>query len=143
MYSITKYNASDIQKFLDDIDRYSIGMDEWFNRISSPQQTDTNYPPYNVIKISNTETKLEIALAGFKSNEISVYTENNKLFVEGHKELNNDKEYVHRGLATRSFTRIWTISDDVEVKKVSFEDGLLSIELTRIVPEHQKKKIWY
>lgn len=143
MYTLAKYNSENIQKFLDDIDRYSIGMDEWFNRFSSLQQSETNYPPYNVVKTSNTETKLEIALAGFKPSEISVYTENNKLFVEGHKEPNNEKEYVHRGLATRTFTRVWTISDDVEVKRVTFEDGLLTVDLIKIVPEHQKKKVWY
>jgi molecular chaperone IbpA len=143
MYTITKYNSGNIQKFLDDIDKYSIGMDEWFNRFSSLQSTETNYPPYNVVKTSNTETKLEVALAGFKKNEISVFTENNKLYVEGHKEPNNEKEYVHRGLATRTFSRAWTISDDVEVKSVTYEDGLLEIVLTRVVPEHQKKRVWF
>lgn len=143
MYALAKYNAGNIQKFLDDIDKYSIGMDEWFNRMSSIHSTDVNYPPYNVVKTSNTETRLEIALAGFKKNEITVYTENNKLFVEGHREPNNEKEYVYRGLATRTFTRVWTISDDVEVKSVNFEDGLLSVNLVRIIPEHQKKKVWF
>lgn len=143
MYTLTKYNTGNIQKFLEDIDKYTIGMDDWINRFNSLQQADSNYPPYNVIKESNTETKLEVALAGFKSNEISVYTENNKLYVEGHKEPNNEKEYVHRGLATRTFTRVWTISDDVEVKNVSFEDGLLTVRLVKIVPEHQKKKVWF
>ena len=140
---ITKYDTGNIQKFLDDIDKYTIGMDEWLNRVSSINHMDTNYPPYNVVKTSNTETRLEVALAGFKKNEISVYTENNKLYVEGNKEPNNEKEYVHRGLATRTFTRVWTISDDVEVKDVIFEDGLLSINLMKIVPEHQKKKVYF
>lgn len=143
MYTLTKYNTGNIQKFLEDLDKHTIGMDEWINRFNSLHQADSNYPPYNVIKESNTETKLEVALAGFKSNEISVYTENNKLYVEGHKEPNNEKEYVHRGLATRTFTRVWTISDDVEVKNVSFEDGLLTVKLIKIVPEHQKKKVWF
>lgn len=143
MYTLAKYNTQNLQKFLDDVDRYSIGMDEWFNRFNSLQQTESNYPPYNVVKTSNTETKLEVALAGFKKDEISVYTENNKLFVEGNKDSNNENQYVHRGLATRTFTRVWTISDDVEVKNVNFEDGLLSINLVKIVPEHQKKKIWF
>jgi molecular chaperone IbpA len=143
MYAVTKYNTGNIQKFFDDLDKYSIGMDEWVNRFSSLQQTDTNYPPYNVVKESNSEYKLEVALAGFKKNEVTVYTENNKLFVEGHKELDNDKEYVHRGLATRAFSRSWTISDDVEVKNVTFEDGMLSISLCKIIPEHQKKKVWF
>jgi molecular chaperone IbpA len=143
MYTLTKYNAGNIQKVLDDIEKHSIGMDEWFSRLASLHSTETNYPPYNVIKTSNTETRLEVALAGFKKNEISVFTENNKLFVEGHKEPNNEKEYVHRGLATRTFSRSWTISDDVEVKSVNYEDGLLAIELVKIVPEHQKKKVWF
>ena len=143
MYTLAKYNTGNIEKFLNDVDKYSIGMDEWFHRMGALHQTETNYPPYNVIKESNTEFKLEIALAGFKKDQISVYTENNKLFVEGEREINNDKEYVHHGLANRAFSRAWTISDDVEVKEVNFEDGLLTIKLCKIVPEHQKKKVWF
>lgn len=140
---LAKYNTQNLQKFLDDVERYSIGMDEWFHRFSSLHQTETNYPPYNVIKESNTEFRLEVALAGFKKNEVTVYTENNKLFIEGHKEFDSEKEYVHRGLATRAFNRSWTISDDVEVKDVSFEDGMLTVRLCKVVPEHQKKKVWF
>ena len=73
-----------------------------------------------------------------------VYTQDGKLFVEGQKE---DKEtettYQHKGLAQRSFTRVWTLSEDVEVKSVEFEDGLLSICLARIVPEHHQRKDWF
>jgi molecular chaperone IbpA len=86
---------------------------------------------------------LEVALAGFKKKELAVYTENNKLFIEGQRESNSDKQYVHQGLANRAFTRTWTISDDVEVKDVTFEDGLLTVKLCKIVPEHQKKKVWF
>ncbi len=131
------------RKFLNDIDKYSIGMDEWIHRFNSLHQTESNYPPYNVVKESNTATRVEIALAGFKKKEISVYTENNKLFVEGQKDSTEDGEYLHQGLAKRSFTRVWTISDDVEVTGVEFDDGLLVIKLTRIIPEHQKKKVWF
>lgn len=143
MTYLAKYYTGDIEKFLNDIEKYSIGMDEWFHRFGALHQTETNYPPYNVIKESNTEFRLEIALAGFRKNEITVYTENNKLFVEGTKETDSSKEYVHRGLANRAFVRTWTISDDVEVKDVSFEDGLLIVKFCRIVPEHQKKKVWF
>lgn len=143
MTLLAKYHTGNIDKFLSDIDRYSIGMDEWFRRMGALHQTDTNYPPYNTIKVNETEFRLEVALAGFKKNEITVYTENNKLFVEGTKEVDGGKEYVHHGLANRAFTRVWTISDDVEVKEVTFEDGLLSIKLSRIIPEHQKKKVWF
>jgi molecular chaperone IbpA len=143
MNTIVRYNTGNIQKFLNDIDKYSIGMDEWFHRFSALHQTESNYPPYNVIKESNTEFRLEVALAGFTKNQITVYTENNKLFVEGTKEHDNQKEYVHQGLAQRAFTRAWTISDDVEVKQVTFDNGLLNIQLVKVIPDHQKKKVWF
>ena len=145
MYNTTlaKYNTGNIEKFFNGLDKYSIGMDEWLHRINSIHQTEVNYPPYNIIKESNTSTRIEVALAGFKKEQISVYTENNKLFIEGQRDSTEEGEYVHQGLAQRAFTRVWTISDDVEVKEVNFEDGLLNIKLTRIIPEHQRKKVWF
>ena len=107
-------------------------------------ETTTNYPPYNLVQVSNVESRLEIALAGFKKKEVNVYTQNGKLFVEGQKE---DKEtettYLHKGLAQRSFTRAWTLSDDTEVRSVDFEDGLLTLTLGRIVPQHHQRKDWF
>ena len=103
----------------------------------------TNYPPYNLIKESSIEFRLEVALAGFKKEEIKVFTENNKLFVEGAQEKDEDTlEYIHKGLASRDFTRVWTISDDVVVDAVDYVDGILSIKLRRVIPEHQKRKDW-
>jgi molecular chaperone IbpA len=107
-------------------------------------ETTTNYPPYNLVQVSNVESRLEIALAGFKKKEVNVYTQDGKLFVEGQKE---DKEtettYLHKGLAQRSFTRAWTLSDDTEVRSVDFEDGLLTLTLGRIVPQHHQRKDWF
>ena len=107
-------------------------------------ETTSNYPPYNLVQVSNVESRLEIALAGFRKAEVNVYTQDGKLFIEGQKE---DKEtgtnYVHRGMAQRSFTRSWTLSDETEVRSVSFEDGLLSIVLGRIVPDHHQRKDWF
>lgn len=141
MTLLAKYHSGDIQKLMNDITKYTIGMDDWFDRIVVP--TDTNYPPYNVIKKSENELRLEVALAGFKKSDITVYTENGKLTIDGHKETDNGKEYVHRGLANRAFSRSWTLPEDLEVKNVEFEDGLLSVDLVRIVPENQKKKVWF
>lgn len=138
-----KYSTANIQKFLNDVDRYSIGMDEWFNRFDTLHQTEQNYPPFNLIKESNIEFRLEVACAGFRKGELNVYSESGKLFVEGQTEAEfEEKEYVHRGLAKRSFTRTWTLSDDVEVGDVNFEDGLLKIKLSRVIPEHQKRKVY-
>ncbi len=142
MTLLAKYQTDNIEKFLKDVDKYSIGMDEWFHRMGTLHQTESNYPPYNLVKEDNISFRLEVALAGFKKKEISVTTESGKLFVEGQTEK-EDVEYVHQGLAKRAFTRSWTLSDDVEVHNVVFEDGLLTIHLKRIIPEHQQRKVWF
>ena len=142
MTLLARYQTDNIEKFLKDVDKYSIGMDEWFHRMGTLHQTESNYPPYNLVKEDNVTFRLEVALAGFKKKEISVTTESGKLFVEGQTEK-EDVEYVHQGLAKRAFTRSWTLSDDVEVRNVTFEDGLLIVELKRIIPEHQQRKVWF
>ena len=141
MVNITKYRAADLSALVDKINKYSIGMDDYFDRLSSLHETTSNYPPYNLIQVSNVESKLELALAGFKKAEINVYTQDGKLFVEGQREdRESETTYLHRGMAQRSFTRAWTLSDETEVGSVTFEDGLLSITLARVVPNHHKRK---
>jgi len=141
MGNLARFHAADLPALLDRINKNSIGMDEYFDRLFEFKNETTSYPPYNLVQLSNVESRLEIALAGFKKEEINVYTEYGKLFVDGKKD---DKEeqtsYVHRGLAQRSFTRSWTLSDETEVRSVTFEDGLLSITLGKIVPEHHQRK---
>ena len=144
MTSLMKYNAANLNQFLDLINRNSIGMEDYFDRITTLHETTSNYPPYNLVTVSNVESRLELALAGFKKKEVYVYTQDGKLFVEGQKEdKETGTEYVHRGVAQRSFTRSWTLSDETEVRSVVFEDGLLSITLGKIVPEHHKRKDWF
>ena len=144
MGSIQRYQAADLPALLDKISKNSIGMNEYLNRVFDLHETPTNYPPYNLVEVSNVESRLEIALAGFKNKEVNVYTQDGKLFVEGKKEDREEAEhYIHRGMAQRSFTRSWTLSDETEVRSVSFEDGLLSITLGRIVPDHHKRKDWF
>jgi HSP20 family molecular chaperone IbpA len=136
-----KYQAADLPALLERINRNTIGMDEYFDRVFKLHETTSNYPPYNLVQVSNVESKLEIALAGFKKGEVYVYTQDGKLFVEGQKEdKETDAKYVHKGLAQRSFTRAWTLSDETEVRSVEFEDGLLTVTLGKIVPEHHKRK---
>jgi molecular chaperone IbpA len=129
-------------KYLMEIQRNSIGLDEWFKRFDTAYESHTNYPPYNLIKESSVDFRLEIALAGYKKEDIEVTTEWNKLFVEVKKAGDADDEYLHQGLAKRAFIRTWTLSDDVEVEDVSFQDGLLTIKIKRVIPEHQKKKVY-
>ena len=138
--NITRYNAADLSQLMDRIVKNSIGMDDYFDRFWGAD-TQSNYPPYNLVQVNNVESRLEIALAGFKQKEVKVYTEFGKLFVEGKKEESeNVGEIVHKGLAQRSFTRTWTLSADTEVRQVSFADGLLTVELGKIVPDHHARK---
>jgi len=141
MTNLMKYHSADLPALLDKINRHSIGMDEYFDRLFKLHETTSNYPPYNLVQVSNVESRLELALAGFRKAEVNVYTQDGKLFIEGQKE---DKEtetnYLHKGLAQRSFTRAWTLSDDTEVRSVDFEDGLLTVTLGKIVPEHHQRK---
>ena len=141
MTNLARYTAADLPTLMEKITRNSIGLDEYFDRIFHLHETTTNYPPYNLVQVSNVESRLELALAGFKKKEVFVYTQDGKLFIEGQKEdRETDTRYVHKGLAQRSFTRSWTLSDDTEVRSVDFEDGLLTVTLGRIVPDHHKRK---
>jgi len=144
MTNLMRYTAADLPALLDRINRNSIGLDEYFDRVFKLHETTSNYPPYNLVQVSNVESRLELALAGFKKAEVNVYTQDGKLFVEGQKEdKETGTEYLHRGMAQRSFTRAWTLSDETEVRSVEFEDGLLTIELGKIVPDHHKRKDWF
>ena len=141
MTNLMKYQTADLPALLERINRNTIGMDEYFDRIFKIHETTSNYPPYNLVQVSNLESRLELALAGFKKKEVYVYTQDGKLFVEGQKEdKETESNYIHKGLAQRSFKRVWTLADDTEVAEVSFEDGLLSVNLKKIVPNHHKRK---
>jgi len=143
MTNLARFHAANLPELMEKINKHGIGMDDYLDRFFNPlDHPQTNYPPYNLINVSNVLSRLEIALAGFKKDEIKVYTEYGKLVVEGKKEEKDDTDYAHRGLAQRSFTRAWTIADDTIVKEVVFEDGLLAVTLSKVVPEHHARKDW-
>ena len=85
MTNLTRYTAADLPALIDRINKYSIGMDETFDRLFRTHQAESNYPPYNLVQVSSSESRLELALAGFKKEEVHVYTKDGKLFVEGQK----------------------------------------------------------
>ena len=141
MTNLATYHTANLPELMKVIRQNGIGMDDYLDRFfNAPPQT-SNYPPYNLIQLNNHESKLEIALAGFKKDEVKVYTEFGKLYVEGKKEESEvDGTFVHKGLAKRSFERVWAITDDTKVGSVSFDDGLLVVTLNKIVPEHHSRK---
>ena len=143
MGNLQRYRAADLPALMDRISKNSIGLDTVFEDFFNLTQTES-YPPYNLVHVNNVESRLEIALAGFKKKEIKVFTEYGKLHVEGQKEAKEEDkdQFLHRGLAQRSFERAWTITDDTEIKSVDFEDGLLTIKLGKVIPEHHNRKDW-
>ena len=140
MTNLAQFHSANLPELMKIIKQNGIGMDDYLDRFfnESPQ---SNYPPYNLIQVNNHESKLEVALAGFKKDELKVYTEFGKLYVKGSKEESKvDGTFIHQGLAQRNFERVWTVSDDTKVGSVEFTDGLLTVQLNKIVPEHHSRK---
>ena len=141
MTALQRYHAANLPELMEKINKNSIGLDDYFDRFFNSDFPQSNYPPYNLVQLNNHESKLEIALAGFKKDELKVYTEFGKLHVQGKKEESETNgTFIHKGLAQRSFERVWTVTDDTKVGSVKFEDGLLTVELNKIVPEHHARK---
>ena len=142
MTNLARYHAANLPELMERLRHNGFGMDDYLDRFFNERQ-EQNYPPYNIVQVNNVETRLEVALAGFKKKEVKVYTEHGKLVVEANKEQKEDKDQlVFKGLAQRSFQRSWGITDDTEVQKVEFEDGLLTVTVGKIVPEHHARKDW-
>lgn len=122
---------------------WTIGFDSWYDRFERVRQMndDSRYPPYNMIKKNDETWGLEIAVAGFSAEDLSVELADNVLTVSGQIERDEEEpNYIHRGLASRAFTRKWTLSDDVVVNSVKHINGILHIELERIIPEEKKPR---
>ena len=144
MTNLAQFHAANLPELMKIIKQNGIGMDDYLDRFFNEPSQTSNYPPYNLIQLNNHESTLEIALAGFKKDELQVFTEFGKLYVQGTKEESEvDGTFVHQGLAQRSFQRIWTVSDDTKVGSVKFVDGLLTVELNKILPEHHARKDWF
>ena len=133
------FTVGDTHDYLQKIRRNMIGFDEWQQQFDTPVQ---NYPPYNTIKVSENEYRVEVAAAGFKKENLKVYTQEGQLVIEGKKEDGVEHEYMHRGLAQRAFTRQWALPEELVVKNVRFEDGLLLIDIEKVIPEAQQRKDW-
>ena len=135
MSQLIHFNPSALNKAL-------VGFDQIFHDYELRQeQTTQSYPPYNVIKYDEDQYEVQIAVAGFSINEIDVTVENSTLIVKGIKTASSTQiEYLHKGLATRDFERVFTLGQYLEVSGASITNGLLIIKLTRNIPESMKLK---
>ena len=124
------------------VNTYSIGFDRMFDSMLNYPSKNHTYPPYNIVKHSDDKYTIEIAVAGFSKDEIDVETKENTLLIESKSrpEGDDDKEFLHKGISNRAFKKAFTISDDVVVNGADMKDGILKIEMERIIPEEKKPR---
>ena len=129
---------------------FSIGFDDMFDQFKSMLGNgglgvQTNYPPYNIRKAGKDKYAIEVALAGFNRSDVEIEYEDNNLTVRTKKvqksENKDGEEIIHRGISQRSFSRSFTVADDVKVNGAELKDGLLTIDCEKILPEIKKKKL--
>ncbi len=117
---------------------FAIGFDRTLQLLErADTHSSSNYPPYNIVKIDEENFQIEMAVAGFDKKEVSISKEKEKLIIEGEQDTES-KDYVHQGLASRSFKRSFTLADDIIVKGADMKNGILVVSLERIVPEEDK-----
>ena len=128
---------------------FSVGFDNLFDdfdrMLSFNSASINHYPPYNIRKINDTDYVIELAVAGFGKKDIEVKSQENTLTIKSKDKkeevLDKDEDILHRGISQRSFTRSFTVAEDVVVKGADLKDGLLSVKLERIIPDEKKPKI--
>jgi molecular chaperone IbpA len=128
------------------IHKFTVGFDNIFDELQRvTSQTRDNYPPYNVIKHTDDQFSIELAVAGFHDGDIDVEVESNQLTIKGEQTQNlddllKDIEYLHRGISARNFVRTFTLADHVEVIEAHVANGILTVNLERKIPEEKKPK---
>tara|TARA_B100000963_G_scaffold236740_2_gene206968 strand:+ start:60 stop:503 length:444 start_codon:yes stop_codon:yes gene_type:complete len=122
---------------------YAVGFDRHFDRLFdyvTHQAESTGYPPYNIEKQGEYNFTIEMALAGFGKKDIEVEFAEGLLTVKSVKEK-EEKETLYKGISQRNFTRKFTLADDIVVKGAKLDNGMLTIDLERIVPEEKKPQL--
>ena len=143
MVSNKRYAVANMADIFDNVRSYTIGFDRMFDNLNTVSELSNNYPPYNILKLDDEHFVIEIACAGFTKDEFNIHVvpEGNKLVIQGVQDRGEDKrDYYHKGIAARYFTRTFALTDDVEVTNADFENGMLNVSLVRIVPEEKKPK---
>ena len=120
--------------------RSSVGFDRLFDMLENSNFGGENYPPFDLIKLDDNRYRIEVAVAGFGSDDIEITSQQNQLLVRGQKSEENGSNYVHRGIANRSFERRFALADHIQVRGADLKDGMLSIELVREIPEAMKPR---
>lgn len=126
--------------------KFGIGFDNMFDELMrvSAQQSSTNYPPYNIVQVSEDEYTISLAVAGFGLDNLSVTKDKKFLIIEGKEYQPNSEKivpnYLHKGISNRDFRREFQLADHMEISNAHLELGILSVHLKREVPEEAKPK---
>ena len=117
--------------------RSSVGFDRLFDMMESSAagQSQENYPPFDLIQLGDNEYRIDLAVAGFKSDELEITAQQNVLVVSGKKRDEEGSNFIHRGIATRSFERRFALADHIQVRDADLRNGLLSVALVHEIPE--------
>ncbi len=126
-----------------DISPFTIGFDRTFDTLSllaNSKQQASNYPPYNIRKLSEDKYTIELALAGFEEKEIDIEAAGENLTIKGSKDKDASEGLVHQGLAARNFTKTFVLSDDMIIKGAALSNGMLYIGIERVIPDEKKPR---
>ena len=144
MYTLAPHTfptPQDLQKMLG----FSVGFDGFFNRLSNVDIAQSGYPPYNIRKLNDLQYVVELALAGFSKSDIEVEVTDGTLTIRTatvkDDGADNDENFVHRGIAKRTFSRQFNLSDDIIVKNADLQDGMLIVNLERVIPDEKKPRL--
>ena len=144
MYTLAPHTfptPQDLQKMLG----FSVGFDGFFNRLSNMDIAQSGYPPYNIRKLNDLQYVVELALAGFSKSDIEIEVTDGTLTIRSaiakDDGADNDENFVHRGIAKRSFSRQFNLSDDIIVKDADLQDGMLIVNLERVIPDEKKPRL--
>ena len=121
--------------------KLGIGFDQLFRDFDHIHKENTNvYPPHNVVKLSDNSYVIELAVAGFGIKELNIEAIENSLVIIGEQEEKDEREYCHKGISARKFTRRFTLAEYVFVREASLQNGILSIVLEKVIPEEKKPR---
>ena len=122
--------------------RFAVGFDDLFREMDklNLNSSNTAYPPYNIVSVDENKFQIEVAVAGFAEKDLDITLENGVLTIAGNKEEEEAREFVHKGIAMRNFTRTFRLATHIEVEGAKLENGLLVVTLKRHIPEELKPK---
>lgn len=121
-------------------DPFFIGFDRVLDKARTMTPGQTNYPPYNIVKVDEDNYAIELAVAGFFENELEIEVKDGILYVEGKKGEHDEGEYIHKGISARAFRRSFTLADTIVVRGADLSQGILTIDLENVIPEEKKPR---